>query len=61
MKIIEKDNLKILVPEGNKLLKDRNDFDDEPYLTNKVYLGIQIQTLEEAQELYEEVDYEENN
>lgn len=55
MKIIEKDNLKILVPEGNKLLKDRNDFDEEPYLCKEVYLGIQIQTLEEAQELYEEV------
>lgn len=59
MKLI---NNKLIAKDGY-LLKDKNDngitLDDgtliKPYLTNVIYLGIQINALEEAQKLYEEV------
>ena len=64
MKIIEKNNSKILVADEGKLLKDININTEvledgtiiEPYKTKEIYLGIQIDTLEKAKELYEEVD-----
>lgn len=66
MKIIENK----LIAEDGYLLKDKNDnyipeYIDEfgnvipehyPYLTDVIYLGKQITTLEEAKELYEEVE-----
>ena len=67
MKLINENGLNILKAEEGKMLKDINDngqditLDDgttiheEPYLTDVVYLGKQITTLEQAQELYEEV------
>lgn len=68
MKLLKNGNIDILEAENGKLLKDINDngytyIDPEgneiyvpPHKTDKIYLGIQIQTLEQAQELYEEVD-----
>lgn len=72
MRIIEKDGLRILISEENKMLKDINDngvheiledgtkINEEPYLTKEVYLASNLAD-EEAFNLYEEVDYEENN
>ena len=66
MEIIHNGNLNILQADSGKLLRDKNDngytyIDEEgnevyvpPYRTDKIYLGIQIQTLEQAQELYVE-------
>lgn len=66
MQIIREDGLEILQADTGKLLRDKNDngytyIDEEgnevfvpPYRTDKIYLGIQIQTLEQAQELYVE-------
>lgn len=62
MKIIEN---KLIANEGY-LLKDKNDNGEtledgtyiEPYLTDTIYLAKQIKTLEQAQELYEEVRVE---
>ena len=53
-----------LIAEEGFLLKDKNDNGEvledgtivEPYKTDIVYLGKQITTLEEAQEIYEEVE-----
>ena len=64
MKIIERNNFKVLVADEEKLLKDINENGEvledgtiiEPYKTKEIYLGIQIDTLEKAKELYEEVD-----
>ena len=64
MKIIDNGALKILEADNGKLIKLKNDNGEtledgtviEPYKTNKIYLGKQIQTLEQALELYEEVD-----
>lgn len=63
MKLIEKNNLRILKSDKGKMLKDKNDNGEvledgtviPPYLTDTIYLGIQVQTLEQAQELYEEI------
>ena len=63
MKLIDKGILKILEADDGFLLKDKNDNGEtledgtfiEPYKTKTIYLGKQITTLEEAQELYEEV------
>lgn len=60
MKLIEKNNLKILRAEEGFLLRDKNDngqkLEDgsfiEPYRTKEIYLGVQITTLEEAKNLY---------
>lgn len=57
---------KILKAENGKLLKVKSDNGEtledgtviEPYKTNIVYLGKQIQTLEQAEEIYEEVGIE---
>lgn len=62
MKLIDN---KLIADEGY-LLKDINDNGEEledgtfiePYKTNIVYLAKQITTLEQAQELYEEVKEE---
>ena len=64
MEIINKGQLRILKPDVGKLLKEKSDNgktleDDtyiEPYKTDIIYLGVQIKTLEQATELYEEVD-----
>lgn len=64
MEIINKGQLRILKADESKLLKEKNDNGEtledgtyiEPYKTDIVYLGIQIKTLEQAKELYEEVD-----
>lgn len=64
MIIINKEKLNILKADEGKLLKDKKDngkiLEDgtfiEPYLTDIVYLSINLDTLEKAQELYEEVD-----
>lgn len=64
MIIINKEKLNILKAEKGKLLKLINDngktLEDntfiEPYKTDLVYLGVQIDTLEKAQKIYEEVD-----
>nr|DAG35124.1 MAG TPA: hypothetical protein [Caudoviricetes sp.] len=64
MEIINKGQLRILKADDGKLLKDKNDNGEtledgtyiEPYKTDIVYLGVQIKTLEQAKELYEEVD-----
>ena len=52
-----------LIAEEGYLLKDINDNGEtledgtfiEPYMTKEIYLAKQITTLEQAQELYEEV------
>lgn len=62
MKLIEN---KLIADEGY-LLKDKNDNGETledgtyipPYLTDVIYLAKQITTLEQAQELYEEVPIE---
>ena len=64
MEIINKGQLRILKPDVGKLLKEKSDNGEtledstyiEPYKTDIVYLGVQIKTLEQAKELYEEVD-----
>lgn len=64
MRIIKNGNLRILKSEENKMLKDKNDNGEvledgtivPPYLTDTIYLGCQITTLEQVQELYEEVE-----
>lgn len=64
MEIINKGQLRILKAGEGKLLKEKNDNGEtledgtyiEPYKTDIVYLGVQIKTLEQAKELYEEVD-----
>lgn len=69
MKIIENGNLRILKADENKLIKCINDngkiLEDgtsiPPYLTDTIYLGKQITTIEQAQELYEEIEREEEN
>ncbi|MBR6640920.1 MAG: hypothetical protein IKL08_01810 [Clostridia bacterium] len=57
-----------LISDEGKMLKNINDngqditledgtvIHEEPYLTNIIYLGKQITTLEQAKELYEEVE-----
>lgn len=63
MRLIEENELKKLVPQKGYLLKDKNEVEEtledgtiiKPSLSEVIYLGIQIQTLEQAQELYEEV------
>ena len=55
-----------LIAEEGYLLKDKNDNGEkledgtfiEPYKTKEIYLAKQITTLEQAQELYEEVKEE---
>ena len=64
MIIINKEKMNILKPVEGKLLKEKTDNGEtledgtyiEPYKTDIVYLGVQIKTLEQAKELYEEVD-----
>ena len=53
-----------LIPEKGYLLKSKNDNGEtledgtfiEPYKTDIIYLAKQITTLEQAQEIYEEVE-----
>ena len=55
-----------LIAEEGYLLKDINDNGEkledgtyiEPYMTKEIYLAKQITTLEQAQELYEEIKEE---
>lgn len=64
MKLIDKGMSKILEADEGYSLKDKNDNGEtledgsfiEPYLTKTIYLGKQITTLEEAKEIYEEVE-----
>ena len=71
MKIINYTNPRLLIAEEVKMLKSKNDNyiaeekdengnvikeEHKPYLTNLIFLGEQITTLEEAQEIYEEVE-----
>ena len=64
MIIINKEKMNILKADEGKLLKEKTDngktLEDgtyiEPYKTDIIYLGVQIKTLEQAKELYEEVD-----
>ena len=64
MIIINKEKINILKAEEGKLLKNKKDNGEtledgtyiEPYKTDIIYLGVQIKTLEQAKELYEEVD-----
>lgn len=59
MKLIENK----LIADDGYLLKDKNDNGEiledgtfiPPYLTDTIYLGSQITTLEQAEELYEEI------
>lgn len=68
MKLIRKNNLTILEAEEGCLIKGKNDNGEiledgtyiEPHLTNLIFLAKQITTLEQAQELYEEIYIEEN-
>ena len=70
MEIITRTKPRLLIADEGKMLKDKNDnyiperkdedgnvIQEEhlPYLTGLIFLGEQITTLEEAQELYEEV------
>ena len=71
MEIITRTKPRLLIADEGKMLKDKNDNyipeikdkdgnviqeEHKPYLTNLIFLGEQITTLEEAQELYEEVE-----
>ena len=71
MEIITRTSPKLLIADEGKMLKDKNDIyipeikdkdgnviqeEHVPYLTSLIFLGEQITTLEEAQELYEEVE-----
>lgn len=64
MIIINKEKMNILKADEGKLLKEKTDNGEtledgtyiEPYKTDIVYLGVQIKKLEQAKELYEEVD-----
>lgn len=64
MIIINKEKMNILKADEGKLLKEKNDNGEtlgdgtyiEPYKTDIVYLGVQIKTIEQAKELYKEVD-----
>ena len=57
-----------LIAEEGCMLKDKSDNGEtledgtyiEPYLTDTIYLAKQITTLEQAQELYEEVKIKES-
>ena len=56
MKIINYTKPRLLIAEekdetGNVIKEEH-----KPYLTNLIFLGEQITTLEEAQEIYEEVE-----
>lgn len=63
MQIILHTKPKLLVAEEGKKLKAKNDNGEvledgtivKPYLTDVVFLGDQITTIEEVEELYEEV------
>lgn len=58
MKIIKENDLNVLIPKNGYLLHDKNEILDEgqaPYLTNKIYLAKSITTIEEAEEMWEEV------
>lgn len=66
MKLIFENGINILKPEQGKMLRNINDngtdiemkdgtvIHEEPYLTDIVYLGKQITTMEMAKELYTE-------
>lgn len=59
MRIIEEKEFKVLVPEDGYLLHDKNEVIEEgqePYLTDKVYLAKSIETIEQCEEIYEEVE-----
>ena len=66
MEIIKngKMNLNILIPKEGYLLKDKNDNGEvledgtkiPPYLTDKIYLASSITTIEQCNELWEEVE-----
>ena len=68
MKIIEENNINVLIPETGYLLKDKNDNGEvledgtiiPPYLTDKIYLAKSITTLEQCEKLWEEVKVDEN-
>lgn len=57
----EKMNLNILIPQEGYLLKDKNEVleeGQEPYLTDKIYLASSIDTIEQCNELWEEIKNE---
>ena len=69
MEIIKVENLNVLIPEQGYLLKDKNDTGEiledgtviPPYLPDKMFLAKSIETLEQCQELWEEVKIDEES
>ncbi|MBQ2870322.1 hypothetical protein IJE86_01330 [bacterium] len=54
----EKMNVNMLIAKEGYLLKDKNEVleeGQEPYLTDKIYLASSITTIEQCEELWEEV------
>lgn len=59
MEIIKENGLNILIPKEDCLLKDKNEVLEEGqelYLTDKIYLASSITTIEQCEELWEEVE-----
>jgi hypothetical protein len=64
MQIILHTKPKLLIADEGKKLKSKNDNGEvlengtivEPYLTDVIYLGNQITTIEEVENLYEEIE-----
>ena len=64
MKIIKEGSLNVLIPEEGYLLHEKNEVLEEvqePYLTDKIYLAKSITTLEQCEELWEEVKIDEES
>lgn len=58
MKIIKENTLNVLIPEEGYLLHEINEVleeGQEPYLTDKIYLAKSITTIEQCEEIWEEV------
>ena len=58
MEIIKEGQLNVLIPTEGLLLHDKSEIleeGQEPYLTDKIYLAKSITTIEQAEEIYEEV------
>ena len=63
MEIVKEKYFDVLIPKTGYLLHDKNEVleeGQEPYLTDKVYLAKSITTLEQCEEIYEEVEDNEN-
>lgn len=63
MQIIKDNNFNVLTPETGYLLHDKSEIIEEgqePYLTDKIYLAKSITTIEQCEEIWEEVKIDEN-